>query len=120
MRRTKHIWTDSEVEYILANYRDMTLMDMGIHIGVAGPTVRAKMLSMGLEPNHYRKNRKVWTDEEISFLRENFPTMSAMDIAEKLGISNTSVSTKARELGLKKSPEWSKTLYYRRYVDRTW
>ena len=118
MRRVIHTWTESDLEYIRENYRDMTLMDMGIHIGVAGSTVRDKMLSMGLEPNHYRKNRRVWTEEEISFLKENFPTMSAIDLADKFGVSSTSVSTKAKELGLRKSPEWSKNLYYRRYVNR--
>lgn len=117
MRRVIHTWTESELEYIRANYRDMSLMDMGIHLGVSGPTVRTKLLSMGLKTVSDRKNRKVWTEEEISYLRENYPTMSAMDIAERFGVSNTTVSNKAKELGLKKSPEWSKTLYYRKYVN---
>lgn len=116
MRRTKHIWTESEEEYILANYRDMSLMDMGVHLDVCGTTVRAKMISMGLETVHGRNNRKVWTEEELSFLKENFAMMSAADLADRFGVSCTTVSKKARELGLKKSPEWNKGLYNNRYV----
>jgi hypothetical protein len=60
---------------------------------------------------------RTWTDEEVAFLRENFSHMTAIDIADVLGCSNTTVSTKARELGLTKSPEWSKAMYRGRYVN---
>lgn len=113
----KRIWTESEIEYVLSHYKDTTLMDMGFHLHMAASTVRDKLHSMGLETDPNRKRRKVWSEEEIAFLKENFSHMTAIEIADRLGVSNTTVSTKARELGLAKAPGWSKALYHSRYVN---
>ena len=75
------------------------------------------MLSMGLETMPYRRNRHEWSQEEIDYLKANFSNSTAIDIADKLGMSNTSVSRKAKELGLVKAPEWKKSNYWRRYVN---
>ena len=58
----------------------------------------------------------LWSDEDIAYLREHYPVSSASDIADHFGISLTSVSLKAYELGLKKSPNYSSHQYRNRYV----
>ena len=41
-----------------------------------------------------------WTKERTKFLRDNWTTMSAKEMAEKLGISETAVRGKGYRLGL--------------------
>lgn len=45
---------------------------------------------------------KIWTDNEIKFLRENLDKYTWAQIAEKLGRSKKAVEAKAKQLGLKK------------------
>lgn len=58
-----------------------------------------------------------WSDSDLSYLRDHFPTEAGCDIAEHLGISPTSVCIKAKELGLRKSKEFSRNAYSGRYVN---
>ena len=112
------VWTESELSYMRAHYKDTSLMDMGFHLHVAASTVRDKLHAMGLETDPNRKRRRVWSEEELAYLRENFAHVSAGDIADRMGVSNTTVSNKARELGLTKAPGWTKKSYQYRYVNR--
>jgi len=109
-------WTKEEVRYLRENYRDTSLADMGFHLHVAPSTVRNKLILMGLDTDNSRRVRRMWTKDELEYLRENYPTMTAIDIADHIGCSNTTVSNKAKELGLKKSPEFRRTDFHRRYV----
>ncbi|MBP8277095.1 MAG: HNH endonuclease [Propionivibrio sp.] len=49
--------------------------------------------------------RKLWTEDEISVLRELYPHTRAKDIADRLGCTTSQVLEKAWRLGLKKSRE---------------
>lgn len=111
------IWTEQEKQYLRENYRDTTLMDLGLHFRVAPSTVYHQLCLMGLKKVSYKHNRRVWTKEELDYLRENFANTSAIDLADHFGCSNTTVSNKAKELGLEKSPEWKKIDYKGRYVN---
>lgn len=111
-----HEWTDEEKRYLRENYRDTALVDLGFHLHVAASTVRTQLRRMGLDTDSSRRARRIWTKEELDFLKANFSFMSAIDIADHIGCSNTTVSNKARELGLKKNPGWSKNDYHNRYV----
>ena len=51
-------------------------------------------------------NRHKWTAEESARLVELFPTHSAPDIAQQLGVSRKQVYARAQHLRLKKSSEW--------------
>ena len=114
-------WTRQEVAYLRANYRDTTLSDLAMHLHVAPSTVRNKLLLMGLDTDNSRRGRRMWTKEEIDYLRANFPTMTAIDIADHIGCSNPTVARKAMELGLEKSPEFRKAEFRCRYVkDYRW
>ena len=59
-----------------------------------------------------------WTEEKLAYLREHFPTDSADDIADVIGCSDSTVSLKAKQLGLEKSPDFHKWNYIGRYVKR--
>jgi hypothetical protein len=47
-------------------------------------------------------NKNRWTEEEVSFLKNNHQNMSCFDIAKKLGRTNKSVQHKYNQLGLTK------------------
>ena len=47
----------------------------------------------------------VWTDEKIAYLASHFPDEKNETLAKTLGISMRTIERKARELGLRKSPE---------------
>ena len=63
-------------------------------------------------------NRKNWTEEEIEYLKEHYPMTSATDLADVFHCSSTTVSNKAKALGLKKSPDFDTHKYIGRYVKR--
>lgn len=109
-------WTEEEKRYLRDNYKDTPLADLGMHLHVAASTVREQLHRMGLKTDPTRRNKRSWSLEEIDYLRKNFHTMTAGDIADHIGCSSPTVSNKARELGLKKSPDWRKSDYYLRYV----
>lgn len=46
--------------------------------------------------------RTIWTNEQITFLRNNYRSMTNAEIAEKLGKTRRAVTGKARVLGIKK------------------
>ena len=111
-------WTEEERRYLRENYRDTPLTDLGMHLHVAASTVRDQLHRMGLDTDSSRRTRRMWSEVELAYLRENYATMTAIEIADKIGCSDTTVSNKARELGLKKAPGWSRNDYHGRYVSR--
>ena len=59
-----------------------------------------------------------WTDEMTAYLREHYPTGTAFDIAKVIGCSETTITMKARRLGIKKDPSFKRTDFIGRYVKR--
>lgn len=62
--------------------------------------------------------RVVWNESMLGYIREHYANEPACDIAEVLGISDKTVSVKAREMGLKKSPDFDKHSYCGRYTHK--
>lgn len=60
--------------------------------------------------------RIVWTDDMLEYLRKHFPTEPAGDIAEALGVSDTTIRLKARALGIEKSKDFKTKDYMYRIV----
>lgn len=60
--------------------------------------------------------KKPWSEEQLSYLREHYPSGAVCDISIYLGKSPGCVSAKAKELGLKKVEGWSPKQYMGRYV----
>ena len=68
--------------------------------------------------NKHGHRRIQWTDEQLDYMRNHFPTESAGDIADVLGCSSVTVGNLARSMGLRKSPDFRKSDYANRYVQR--
>jgi hypothetical protein len=64
---------------------------------------------------HELKKKRVdgWTDEEIAFLKTNWETMTSLEVAAALGRGRTAVSSKASDMGIKKSEAANKALRQR-------
>ena len=61
-------------------------------------------------------NRRHWTEEELTQLRELFPTTPATDLADIFHCCDSTVLNKARELGLKRDQSFSTSGYKGRYT----
>lgn len=59
---------------------------------------------------------RIWNDETDAILREMFPVYTMNDIAKRIGCSDTSVSYRARKLGLKRSPDYNQHVFSGRYT----
>ena len=93
----------------------MTLEEIGRAIGVSFTTVRLKAIALGLSIQSVRFKCK-WSDEQLEWLKENYPTKPLCDLAQHIGYSIPTVQKKALELGLKRSDDYNKKKFYRRYV----
>lgn len=58
-----------------------------------------------------------WSDEEIEFLIENYPTMMSRDIARVLGRSIGAVRVKAKACGIKKYRKRQPSQEYEEYLE---
>ena len=63
-----------------------------------------------------KTTRCEWEPKDIAYLCEHYPVECLSDLAEHFGISAMTVRHKALELGLKKSPNYSKAQFRNRYV----
>lgn len=111
-------WTREQEVWLLAHYLEFTLDDLGRRFGCSGVTIGNKLRSLGVNPSPLHKcpNRKVWTEYELNYLMEHYPTESAVDIGDHLGISSQMVRTKAIKMGIKKSPDYDTRQFMHRYV----
>lgn len=60
----------------------------------------------------------IWTEENLAYLREHYPTEPGSDIADVLGCSGASVTLKARQLGIEKDPSFRTSDFIGRYVKK--
>lgn len=61
---------------------------------------------------------KIWTQEAVATLRRLFPNTPSQDIADEIGCSDSTVLYKARELGLKRNPDYHRNNFIGRYTGR--
>lgn len=111
-------WGSDKLNFLRENYESMTYEEMAGVLGISTTAVHNKCYSMGLLRKRGGINPRVhvWTEEETAYLVANFADEAGTDIADYLGVSVPTVQRKARELGLKKSPMFSKMKYNGRYV----
>ena len=55
---------------------------------------------------YHESRRHHWTESEIAYLRVHYADTACCDIADVLGVNASLLSKKAKELGLKKSPDF--------------
>lgn len=74
-----------------------------------GVTYDAKLGRL-MEHSHYA-TRIFWSKSMLDYLRTNFPTTLNLELAECLGVSQSTMIRKARQLGLQKDPAWLKEIW---------
>lgn len=62
------------------------------------------------------KRKRIFTAEEIEYIKRVYPTGTCDEIGDHLGVSRTLIGRAARAMGLKKADGWSPALYANRYV----
>ena len=65
-----------------------------------------------------KESTRIWNDQNIATLKELFPTTPSQDIADIIGCSDCTVLHKAKELGLKRDPSYSRFNFIGRYTGR--
>ena len=112
-RRT---WTDEEINYLHSHYMSESYDDMSRKLGIGAPTIKRKCVELGLIRSALPGCIHIWTEFELNYLRQHWPTDTAQDIGDALGMSDGCVRARARLLNLKKSSGYSPRAYDSRYV----
>ncbi len=112
--RSKIEW-DSSMLAFLQQHHKAKLSDLAEMLGMSTTTVRAKLIELGYERKRYPLCRE-WSNEEIEYLKVNYPISTIGDIADHMKVSPGTVSRKVKELGLTKSPDFDMRAYRNRYV----
>jgi len=104
----KKTWTDNEVELLKTKFSISTnkeLVELIPKHTLAGIRAKAKKFGLKRTPEtlyrirtEYNQN---WNKEMVSFIKENYHSMTYIQIAEKLGIGKSMLANKIRILGLK-------------------
>ncbi len=91
------MWTDKEIEELKKLINEgMKICDIAKQLGKSYESVNCKMRRMGIKSQVNR----VWTEEDIDFLSENWGLKSLKTIATKLNRTQIAVKYQAQKLGL--------------------
>lgn len=99
-------WTKKDITTLKRNYRYGKIKKLAERLNRPLTAVRQKAYDMGMKTNVYH----YWKPEELEMLKEIY---TDTDIEELVGIfrrSPNSIKSKARQLGLKKSDEFLKSV----------
>lgn len=94
-------WSADEDVYILEHWKDQTEEQIAAELNRTPHAVHARGLSLGL----FRKKPSVnkwrrWTQEEVSYLRDNWGTVTIQSISKRIGRTEAAILNKVQELGL--------------------
>ena len=81
----------------------MTTLELAEKLDKTRSTVEYAMRKLNLTKQVHNK----WTEEQIRFLKDNYPCMSVEKISRSVDHTIASVNTKLGHLGLTKDPVWS-------------
>lgn len=91
----RRIFTQSENDFIRANYRSMSCRDIGEHLGRHPVAIAKRANRMGITKVSIRR----WTETEDEIIR-TVGRCELREIADKLGRGVSEVSARSRKLGL--------------------
>jgi hypothetical protein len=93
-------------EFIKENHSTMTVREMATELKVPTVNIYKCLERLGCKP---LKNCKRYTGKDFTaidtFIKENYQTMQAPEIAKELNVKNYLVRNRVRALGLTKMPE---------------
>lgn len=113
----KLIWEPEHIEFIRDNIDHMSFEKMGDVLGVSFTTVRLKAVELGIHRSTSIRCIR-WTEEQLNYLREHYPTTPLCDLSPVLGCSEETIRRKAHDLGLKRAEDYTKSKFYGRYVKK--
>lgn len=113
----KLVWEQSDKDCLIENYHKMRLSELAKILGISITSMVKMAKELGLTRTPMT-TKKSWEDEEIEYLKANYPNMPLDDLREVLPYSIPTIARKARELGLKKDENYSRGRYTGRYVNR--
>ncbi len=101
------MWSKEEEKYLIQGYKNkLSIKEMSNHLGRTKGAVETKIIRMQLG-----KKNSGWTNEEIQFLKENYPNpdIPISYLAKHLGRTRDSIRYYAnKKLKLTRQPNWSK------------
>jgi len=108
-----------QIEFLKENYNKMTIAELARELGLGYFQVYSTLQKLGIHKKGYkpqkkdkRRKNRVWSDEEIKFLKSNFGKMKAQEIAIRLNRTYWDVIAKARALKLSKTKRKGKMPKY--------
>ena len=103
----KRVLTQNEETYFLDNFGKAPVQEICRKLGFSTAAYYRLAKAYGLKTRDPHENGDPieWTPEMLETMRREFPTALNQDLAAKLGISQTTLHRKARELKLKKVPD---------------
>lgn len=98
----KKLTNPADIAFLRENIDRMSYDDLGRHFGVSPDTVRnrCKEQSIAKSVRTYATQEQKRID---AFIRENLAKLSSAEIAERMGISHSTVSKRIMAMGLKKT-----------------
>ena len=90
---------------------------MAIHLQ-DGRTLHIRIWLKSSSVMSHKFSSTIWNDETIAILCKLYPNTPAVDIADIIGCSDTAILYKARKLGLKRDPSFSRNNFIGRYVKK--
>lgn len=94
-------WSADEDAYILEHWYDQTEEQMAVELNRTPHAIHARGVSLGLFRRKPSVNKwRRWTQEEVSYLRDNWGMVTIQGISRKLGRTEAAILNKVQELGL--------------------
>lgn len=92
----KKRWSEEEDNYIINNYRVLTVDEISERLGRTVYAIRKRALALGVTNEISR-----WSIEEMEFLNDNWGILNLNTIARKLNRSRNSILLKAHQMSLR-------------------
>lgn len=94
-------WSADEDAYILEHWYDQTEEQMAVELNRTPHAIHARGVSLGLFRRKPSVNKwRRWTQEEVSYLRDNWGSVTIQGISRKLCRTEAAILNKVQELGL--------------------
>lgn len=106
-------WTKTEEDFLRLHYIDKTDGWIGDQLKRTDVSILKKRVKLGLKRSQfpriiYRQSEDVWTEEELSFLIENYADLDMEELSAKLKRSRKAIEVKATRLNLiRRGVKWN-------------
>lgn len=100
-------WTVQEIKWMIKNGGNYTAKEIAEKLNRTVCAVRSAVYEYGFDYKRGGENK--WTDAELTFLADNYQTMTDNEIAKAIGRTKPSILNKRLELG-----------YIKQNIDRKW